>query len=69
MMKYLPESPNSDTRHFHKYKQVGGLPSRFAWKIAMGELGDIKARAVQHRNAACVPYDTLERVVVHRDFR
>jgi hypothetical protein len=26
--------------HFYKYKQVGGSPSGFAWKMVMGELGD-----------------------------
>jgi len=56
-------------RHFDRYRQVGGSPSGFSWKMAMGELGDIKARAVQPGNAACVPYETLERVAVHRHFR
>jgi hypothetical protein len=48
-------------RHFDKYRQVGGSPSGFAWKIAMGDLGDIKARALHHGNAVCVPYDRLEK--------
>jgi hypothetical protein len=56
-------------RYFDRYRQVGGSPSGFAWKIAMGELGDIKARAVQPGNAACVPYETLERVAVPKHFR
>jgi hypothetical protein len=56
-------------RRLDRYKQAGGSPSGFAWKMAMGELGDIKARAVHHGNAACIPYNRLERVAVHRYFR
>ena len=56
-------------RYYDKKGQVGGSPSGFAWKMAMGELGEIKAKAVQDGNAACVPYNALERVAVHRHFR
>jgi hypothetical protein len=56
-------------RHFDKYKQVGGSPSGIAWETVMGELGDIQAKSVLHGSAACVPYDTLERVALHKHFR
>ena len=56
-------------RYHSKAKKLGGSPSGFAWKVAMGELGDIKARAVQDGNATCIPYATVERVAVHRHFR
>jgi len=56
-------------RHHEKKRQVGGSPSGFAWKMAMGELGDIKATAVQSGNTACVPYNVLERMSVNRHFR
>jgi hypothetical protein len=56
-------------RHYKKKGQVGGSSSGFAWKMAMAELGDIKARSLQDGNSARVPYDTLERLAVHRQFR
>jgi hypothetical protein len=56
-------------RRYQKKGQVGGSPSGFAWKMAMAELGDIKAKAVQSGKGACVPYNTLERMAVHRHFR
>ena len=56
-------------RQCKKKDQVGGSPSGFAWKMAMAELGDIKAKAMQGGNAAYVPYEALERVAVHRHFR
>ena len=56
-------------RYYKKSNKVGGSPSGFAWKMAMGALGDIKAKAVQDGNAACVPYGAVERIAVHRHFR
>jgi len=56
-------------RLYQKKGQVGGSPSGFAWKMAMAELGDIKAKAVQSGKAISVPYNTLERLAVHRHFR
>ena len=59
----------SDLVHHQNKGQVGGTPSGFCWKMAMAELGDIKAKAVQSRNATSVPYNTLERMAVHVHFR
>ena len=56
-------------RLYQKKGQVGGSSSGFAWKVAMAELGDIKAKAVQSKNATTVPYNILERLAVHRHFR
>ncbi len=56
-------------RLYQKKGQVGGSPSGFAWKMAMAELGATKAKAVQNGNATSVPYNTLERMAVHRHFR
>ena len=56
-------------RLYQKKGQVGGSPSGFCWKMAMAELGDIKAKAVQSGKVTTVPYNTLERMAVHRHFR
>lgn len=56
-------------RYYRKTNKVGGSPSGFAWKVAMVELGNIKAKAVQDGNAAYIPYAVVERVAVHRHFR
>ena len=56
-------------RQYDRKRQVGGSPSGFAWKMAMAELGHIKAEAMQDGNAACIPYNALERIAVHRHFR
>jgi hypothetical protein len=42
----------------------GGSPSGFPWKMAMRELGNIKAKAISDGDALCLAYDVVERTYV-----
>ena len=56
-------------RHKAKYRQEGGSPSGFPWKMAMAELGNIKADAISKGDTVHLPYNIVERVGVHRHFK
>lgn len=56
-------------RHQQKNGQGGGSPSGFPWKVAMAELGDIKAEAISKGDSMRLPFNVVERVGVHRHFK
>jgi hypothetical protein len=59
-----------DSERYQTQKgQGGGSPSGFPWKVAMAELGDIKAEAISRGDTLRVPYNIVERVGVHRHFK
>lgn len=56
-------------RHKARYRQEGGSPSGFPWKMAMAELGNIKADAISKEDTVHLPYNVVERMGVHRHFK
>ena len=56
-------------RYKAKYGKEGGSPSGFPWKMAMAELGNIKADAISKGDSVHLPYNIVERVVVHKHFK
>lgn len=62
---YLQDSE----RYRSKNGQGGGSPSGFPWKMAMANLGDIKAEAISKGDTVRLPYNVVERVGVHRYFK